>query len=107
MTLSTITIISLLLAVYGLVAIIRDIVGGVKNAIKRRKANEQFNKEIQEAFTGIPFAIGINSVEKYAMSAIGENACKDCTGTMAFSSNSPKPKRKYNKSGKKPDKKSK
>lgn len=112
MTLSTITIISLLLALYGLVAIIRDIVVVVINIIKKRAANKaykEFIKDFRDAFNSMPehdfSKIAIGEKAFYFGNGEGDSSCdgEECgkgLPTMAFSSNSPKPKRKYNKSGK-------
>lgn len=101
MQIDFITLIILILALYGLVAIIRDIVVGVKNVRERRaidKAFKEFSSKInlESARTTRAFYFGNGE---------GDSSCdgEDCgkgLPTMAFSSNSPKPKRKYNKSGK-------
>lgn len=74
MTLSTLTIISLLLAVYGLVAIIRDIVVGITNAIKRYKANKLYKAMIQDFKEAIDKMPDID----FSKLEIGQNAGYSC-----------------------------
>lgn len=91
MTLSTLTIISLLLAVYGLVAIIRDIVVGVTNAIKQYKANKVYKSMIQDFKEAIDRMPNLNE-------AVQSMEWRDNQGRIK--TELPSTKRKYNKSGK-------